>query len=50
MAGGGVCVCFFFFFFNIGDFSEDHILFLTEISLEDRVVFFYHRGQKVNFT
>lgn len=29
-----------YFFSDIGDFNEDHILFLTEISLERRGVFF----------
>lgn len=35
------------FFPDIGDVNEDHILFLTEISLEDRCGFFIIGAKKL---
>lgn len=38
----------YFFFSHIGDFNEDHILFLIEISLEGRGVFFVIGAKKLS--
>lgn len=47
MAWGGSWFWLVVVFSGIGDFSEYHILFLTEISLEDRVVVFIIRDKKL---